>query len=880
MTTTAGSTAKFVLVDRPEIHKSCRAMETLLNVFNDYCEAAGAVVLLQKKLAKALRETAALKVTTEVAGNAMNASATVFEALSDVDTKFAKIADREYDAISGEVKKWFKKLAKDEKNHDDRLANANARIKQAGLAYEKKSKKKTLDATEEHTRYINLISTLGPEISQDKQDHMIGVSQRHAITTYSVAGSLSRLADAEWLRTCECVRRFSPTIGPLGEWRALCEGGWAGNVPSDLPDIEPLQETNQQQQYDTSREELHPPTALANADLQESSSRGSTEYQRPDGRAPPPVYETPISTPQREYLTPSTQHDSPPTQRQNVTIQDPLPSPQRPYVAERASFERERIRPNHPPSAYESPRPLADPSSRSLIDPNTGSLRSLSAFPAPPTHFPLPPPRPKFQESSQDSDPRMRSESPLPINEVDKEGRDTVTQDNERYARRASPVQVRTSASPSPEQSVQGKAKEDTSATTAKVYEESKVMPEFSPPISTGNALDPRTPTPVIQTTPATVGHSNSQHSKDGYFEDTSEFGIVPSTGRSKPGEGKSKSLEKEHGRTSSIVAAMQSRYSNTSGSSSPAPKDIPRLPLSVTDLATRYQPPTDPPLSPRKTQAPLPPESPTRARYYREQERSPVDPRNNLSEDNYRKQQELKDKERELFEREREIELRSRELDRDRTRLAGLREGEDRGSGNSAESQIAPLRPRRRSLLQQFQRPLSQVDGGRQAPISERPRSQYGYPNATAGVPPSPRFSQDTQPPSPAQYRPPPISRASEYARNHPANCTCESCSIARYRSAAATQSISTSTSTSSQDVLRPPEKKGNWIRRLSMPTPFNLDSSKKNPGKGVMFIMDGKKNASVTNLKVDDPRRSYDVGGNRSMTNLRDANVAAARR
>lgn len=43
--------------------------------------------------------------------NALNASATIFEALSDIDSKFAKIADKEYDGISNEVKKWFKKLA-------------------------------------------------------------------------------------------------------------------------------------------------------------------------------------------------------------------------------------------------------------------------------------------------------------------------------------------------------------------------------------------------------------------------------------------------------------------------------------------------------------------------------------------------------------------------------------------------------------------------------------------------------------------------------------------------------------------------------------------------------------------------------------------------
>ena len=43
--------------------------------------------------------------------NAFNASATIFESLVEVDSKFVKFADRECDNISAEVKKWFKKLA-------------------------------------------------------------------------------------------------------------------------------------------------------------------------------------------------------------------------------------------------------------------------------------------------------------------------------------------------------------------------------------------------------------------------------------------------------------------------------------------------------------------------------------------------------------------------------------------------------------------------------------------------------------------------------------------------------------------------------------------------------------------------------------------------
>ena len=64
--------------------------------------------------------------------------------------------------------------------------------------------------------------------------------------TFQVAATLSRVAEAEWLRSGERIRRLSPLIGQLGEWKAFCEGGWAGPIPGDLPDGE--------QSLDTPRE--------------------------------------------------------------------------------------------------------------------------------------------------------------------------------------------------------------------------------------------------------------------------------------------------------------------------------------------------------------------------------------------------------------------------------------------------------------------------------------------------------------------------------------------------------------------------------------------------------------------------------------------------
>jgi hypothetical protein len=56
------------VAERVDIHKSCRALEAIVNLLDDYSEAARAVVTLHKKLAKALKDVAAVKPTGEVPG--------------------------------------------------------------------------------------------------------------------------------------------------------------------------------------------------------------------------------------------------------------------------------------------------------------------------------------------------------------------------------------------------------------------------------------------------------------------------------------------------------------------------------------------------------------------------------------------------------------------------------------------------------------------------------------------------------------------------------------------------------------------------------------------------------------------------------------------
>ena len=53
---------------REDVHKSCKSLEAIVNLLNVYCEAASAIVLLQKKLIKAIRDAVSTKASPAVAG--------------------------------------------------------------------------------------------------------------------------------------------------------------------------------------------------------------------------------------------------------------------------------------------------------------------------------------------------------------------------------------------------------------------------------------------------------------------------------------------------------------------------------------------------------------------------------------------------------------------------------------------------------------------------------------------------------------------------------------------------------------------------------------------------------------------------------------------
>ena len=215
-------------------------------------------------------------------------------------------------------------------------------------------------------------------------NHALQMTRRHTTTTYKVAAFVSRMADAEWLRTCEAVRRFATPIGQLGEWRTLCEGGWTGAIPQDLPALDSgLQSPggNTTLSPSRSREEEEP----AKAKDDETTRREDADQVRSEGR---PVAGINTANGQRDWQyplsivrTPSSPQHSP----SNTT-----PSSEQSQTASGAPFEQ--------------------PKRHSVSDTEKGDRSpdahpSLESFPAPPTHLPVPlsQPSPLRQQTSRAS---------------------------------------------------------------------------------------------------------------------------------------------------------------------------------------------------------------------------------------------------------------------------------------------------------------------------------------------------------------------------------------------------------------------------------------------------------------------------------------------
>ena len=264
----------------------------------------------------------------------------------------------------------------------------------------------------------------------------------------------------------------------------------------------------------------------------------------------------------------------------------------------------------------------------------------------------------------------------------------------------------------------------------------------------------------------------------------------------------------------------MDCRSYVQTGPASPPPRDIPRLPLSVATIATKYQSEGNNELatsSGRQTRSPtndLPrrshdpgPSSPLPQQAQQFPSTTPVQTEF-LTDDLARRRQRIEELE-ELERREHALELRTREREftaRQRERAETLRSRAPDGYASDISNQPALFTHRQQS----------------QASLQRQPHtptlsSNYSY-STTSLQPPGP-----SGPTSPAMQRVP--------KDVHRPDCQCPACTVARY----AENPLAAHPRPQGRE-----KSKGGWMRRLSMPVVANAFSSESKRvttvgGKGV---------------------------------------------
>jgi hypothetical protein len=254
-------------------------------------------------------------------------------------------------------------------------------------------------------------------------NHAASVTHKHTATTYSVAACVSRVADAEWLRICEGVRRFAPTIGTLGEWRVFCESGWMKDLPVDLLDVEaedgdrvrhgerdggetdnsatevsirprpardhsPKRGGHEVEDSTIGRAAKKDATHLAApADRDRDYSRDSSSNK---GSSRPASVEA-VGNPQQDAYMPRLTANK----ALSLSASSVLPESRQPLQSQQ-SYEQP---PSYNPSSDRlQPQPAHTPAKDSIEN-----FQTLSSFPSPPNHFPIPPQRMRYPSLTQSS---------------------------------------------------------------------------------------------------------------------------------------------------------------------------------------------------------------------------------------------------------------------------------------------------------------------------------------------------------------------------------------------------------------------------------------------------------------------------------------------
>ncbi|KAL8292535.1 hypothetical protein RQP46_001147 [Phenoliferia psychrophenolica] len=255
------------VVERPTLHKSLAALSGVLVSLDEVRDLVARIGKAQKKLSKSQRELASTfgdKVEpgarSEIVAAALMASASMFEALSEVDGRQAKFLQKEYEAANDLSAKVFKRIAKEEKAYDETLSNLDSKVQKANASFEKSRPRQPAsspaalhNANETHSKYIATLSTLSASIASVKKSHSESVGDHRQRAMREVARILCGVADASWRSRVEATKKGGERAGEVVARGVWCESSMPGLAPEEEEAVPAAVSPSIQQQQTSTR---------------------------------------------------------------------------------------------------------------------------------------------------------------------------------------------------------------------------------------------------------------------------------------------------------------------------------------------------------------------------------------------------------------------------------------------------------------------------------------------------------------------------------------------------------------------------------------------------------------------------------------------------
>ncbi|CAG8460362.1 3942_t:CDS:10 [Funneliformis caledonium] len=236
------------LPNADEVRKAIDNLERLVLAADAYRDILNKLNKATKTFSKLLKDYSNSKGMESIHVMCLQTTSQFYDNSTEIQSKLA--LQKDFEAIQKYWEKYSKKVAKDEKAHNDYVGELDKQMKKMNKDYEKKIKKDkdNKPSIDSHNQYMTSFATLGSNIGQAQKEYAEKVAKREKRTHSIISQIVCRLAEGQFAYFNDSLKRCGPSITKMKEWEPFA--GEDMPPPQDLDDF--LEEQASQSQSDKS----------------------------------------------------------------------------------------------------------------------------------------------------------------------------------------------------------------------------------------------------------------------------------------------------------------------------------------------------------------------------------------------------------------------------------------------------------------------------------------------------------------------------------------------------------------------------------------------------------------------------------------------------